>query len=493
MREKLLLIAVTLVTFGATLLGSFHFDDYALLSDRVITAADGWWRAWMPLQTRPLTWFTFWANFQVGGPPVVWHAVNLGLHCACVLAAYSALRRILGGRTAWVAAALFAVHPIAAEPVAYVSARGTLLAALFCLLSLRSWLAGSRWTAVAYFAAALLGKEECAAFPVFLLALHWSVSKDRKELPPIAAMFALSLAAGLRVIWASTQVAGSGVGQSAGITAAGYLSAQGVVILRYLRMLVLPYGFTPDPEITTPGAWVSIVAWLAVGCAAAIALRWSAKARAGFWFLGGLILLAPSSSIFPAADLAADRRMYLPLVAFAACAALWLSQADQRIALALIASLGLISIRQSMIWRTEESLWTEAVRLAPSKIRPRIQLARALPWHRAIVVLEEAKRIAPEDPELASEEGRVHLSAARPELALQAFGRALAMRPGDAKAFNNRGAALLALGQNDAAQSDFEAALRRDPCLLDARRNLRTIGFDDRTKYPWPASCSNAP
>lgn len=502
----MLLVAAALIAFGAVALGSFHFDDYGLLTDPVITSADGWWRAWMPLQTRPLTWFSFWANFSAAGAePLLWHLINLALHAACVFAAYDVLRRLIAGRAAWIAAALFAVHPIATEPVAYIAARGTLLAALFCLVSLGMWVRGRRWLAVTLFGVALLAKEEVAAFPLFVAAFDLSTlgfglprrtagesnaTTRWQARMPMVCMLLLSLAAGLRVIWASKYLAGSGIADAAGVTTVEYFATQGVVVLRYLRMLVVPVGFTPDPEIALRGAAIGALAWSLIAALALVATRWFRKAGAGFWFVGGLILLLPSSSFFPAADLAADRRMYLPLVAFAACISILLVSLGTRIAFALVLSLALISVRQSLVWRTEESLWTEAVRLAPSKTRPRIQLARALPWHRAVAVLEDAKRIAPGDAGLASEEGRIHLSSGRPELALTAFGRALALRPNDPKALNNRGAALLALNQRDAAKADFEAALRRDACLLDARRNLRAMGFDDLKINPWPSSCA---
>ena len=77
-------------------------------------------------------------------------------------------------------------------------------------------------------------------------------------------------------------------------------------------LLVVPYGFTVDPDIRVPPVWLGVLAWIAIAALAVAAWRYRA------WALAGLILLLPSSSIFPAADLAADRRMYLPLFAFAA-------------------------------------------------------------------------------------------------------------------------------------------------------------------------------
>jgi Flp pilus assembly protein TadD len=125
------------------------------------------------------------------------------------------------------------------------------------------------------------------------------------------------------------------------------------------------------------------------------------------------------------------------------------------------------------VWCTERALWQEAVERAPGKVRPKIQLARAVGPPRALELLEQARALAPEDPQIAAEMGRIHLESGRPQDALREFGRALALTPRDPRALNNRGTALLALGQGDAARIDFEWALEIDPCLFEARLNLR--------------------
>jgi protein O-mannosyl-transferase len=478
LRERLLVVVAALAAFGFTAAGSFHFDDYALFSDPSITSPGGWLEVWRPLQTRPLTYFTFWLNYQLGGPgPIGFHVVNLGLHIVSAVLLLAILRRLLPPRVALVAALLFAAHPIQAEAVAYVFARATLLATLLVLASWWCWSEGRPWMALAWFAAALLAKEECAAFPLFLLALWlWGPETGKRlELArksAIACMLALSLAAGLRVIWAAREIPSAGVGSGAGISPFSYLAMQGVAILRYLAMLLVPWGFTVDPDITVAPLWRA-AAWAVVMVAALVALRFR---RAAFWFLAGLILLAPSSSIFPAAGLAADRRMYLPMIAFGVCLAAWI-QGWRREALALIFTLLVaVSIRYSWVWRSESSLWTETVERSPRKVRPRIHLSRALEPARALPLLEEARRIAPANPDVASEQGRVYLELGRPAEALAAFGRALALMPGDASAVNNRGVALQSLGQTEAAKADFERALKLDPCLFNARLNLQRLG-----------------
>lgn len=467
LRNHVILLAAALAAFGGSLAGPFHLDDYSLLTDPALTSPDGWWEVWRPLQTRPLTCFTFWVNVQLGGG---YHAVNLALHLGAVLATFQALKRLIDARAALVGAALFAIHPVQAEAVNYVFGRATLLMTLLCLISLDAWARGRRWLAVAWFAAALAAKEECAAFPLALVVLGLASLRSW----PIAAMLSLSLASGLRVIWATTAIAGAGAGAGAPVTPWDYFAAQGAAILRYLRLLIVPWGFTIDPEIA-PGPFP--LAWLAV-----LAAAWFVRKRR--WLLAGLVLLLPSSSIFPASDLAADRRLYLPLIALAAGVALEL----RRVRPAWLATAGVLlvglSAHRTYVWGSEQRLWTEAVERAPGKLRPRLQLARATGGERAIELVQQARALAPDDPSVPAELGRLQLEAGRPEAALAEFGRALALAPNDPKALNNRGAALAALGQREAARADFERALARDPCLFDALLNLR------RTP---PANCRYTP
>ncbi len=488
MREKLLVVIAALAAFGLTSAGSFHFDDYALFSDPVITAPSGGYEVWRPMQTRPLTYFSYWLNYQAGGAGALgFHLVDLALHLASSLMALAVFRQLLPAPAALIAALLFAVHPIQTESVAYVFARGTVIATLLCLVALWYWLRGKSWIAVLFFAAALLAKEECAAFPLLVIALWMSRSRERRQLAPIATMLLLSLAAGLRVIYVASTLRGSGAALQSGVSPLEYFSVQGAAIVRYLAMLIVPWGYTVDTELAPSPVWRAI-AWLIVAGAVLTAARWGTDLRAGFWFIAGLILLTPSSTIFPAADLAADRRMYLPMVAFSACAALLVYRWPRPALAFIFVALVTVSIRYSTIWLSERSLWSEAVARAPDKVRPRIQLSRALQPEAALTVLDEAQRIAPRNPVVWAEQGKVFLDLGRPAEALAAFGRALALSPGDANALNNRGAALQALGQADAARQDFERSLRADPCLFNARLNLERLGIT-----PPPANCRFTP
>jgi hypothetical protein len=86
------LLVLAFLAFGMGLFGTFILDDYAIFSDPVLTWPSGWWEVWRLGQTRPLTYFTFWLNYQAGGTePLGYHAINLVLHLCAVWLAFQAL------------------------------------------------------------------------------------------------------------------------------------------------------------------------------------------------------------------------------------------------------------------------------------------------------------------------------------------------------------------------------------------------------------------
>lgn len=489
MREKLLLCAAALIAFGGSLGGVFQYDDFSLFSDPAVTSPAGWLDCWRLVQTRPLTWLTFWANYHLGGENAIgYHAVNLALHLAVVLLLWDLLGKLIPPVAALTASAVFAVHPALAEPVNYIFARATVLAALFILLALRAWIADRPWQAAGWYVVAMLAKEECAALPLFLYLMDRSRGQATRW-KHLITMAAAGVTLGLRVVWAASVVPGSQAGAQAGISALRYFAAQGPVVWGYLQRLAIPWGFTPDHDIPRAPLPLAIAAHAGIVTLTVVAAKHLKSLGMGFWFIGGLSLLLPSSSIFPAADLAADRRVYLPMIALSACFGLLLAKLDRRVIVAVVLALAAISIRYTAVWRSPELLWSEAVARAPNKIRPRIQLARASEPARALEILADAQRLAPSDAEVAGEQGRVLLATGRAEEALAAFGRALALDPSDARTLNNRGTALAALGQSGAARADFERALQLDPCLFDARFNLKRMSVVTTA----PSSCRYTP
>jgi tetratricopeptide (TPR) repeat protein len=508
--SRLLLLAAALLPFCGSLQSGFHFDDYAIFATgpdgAALRSPGGWLAVWSLRQTRPLTFLTFWANYRLGGEnPWGYHALNMALHAAAVLLLFEVLRRAAETEALW-SALIFAVHPIQAEAVDYVWARSIVLAAIFTFLAWRDWFDRREWRAVAWFGIALLAKEECAAFPLALLCFPAALGSWKRR-QALLAMCGLSALAAARVVYALAVTPGAPAGAHAGITPWHYFLAQGLVILRYLASLPLLYHFTIDPDVAVPAAWVGLAAWAALIAAAALAWRHSR------WFAAGLVLLLPSSSIFPAEDLAANRRMYLALAAFSVVAmqALrWVESwfvarrmpvdgttATRKVwphniltrhwgigmAGPLIALLVVGSVLSTETWISDASLWREAADAAPGKVRPKIQLARSLPPEGALQILAQARQLAPNDPNVAVETGKVLLTQGNAAAALSEFGRALALDPRDARNYNNRGAALMALGQSDAARQDFRRALEIDPSLGEARANFRRLDQSPANRY----------
>jgi tetratricopeptide (TPR) repeat protein len=438
MRARLLLLAAGLAAFGGSLVAGFHLDDYATFTETLPQAVRG---------PGPLTQLTLWLNYQVAGQePLVYHAFNLLLHLGAVLLAYECLRRLLSPGAALVAAAIFAVHPLQAEAVNYVSARGAMLAALLCFAALLAWLEGQPWLSVIAFAAALAADERCAMFPLVLLFVRSGRGSGGQQRDSIGAMAAA---------W--------------GIHPVSYGLA--LVSLRFLRLLVVPWGFTAYPDVREP-LWMAIAM---AGAIVAVAIWHGRRANAASpltWFLAGMLLLIPNLSTNPAAD----SRMYLPMFAFAAAAGLLLARIPARqVAVAVVLLLTAISVSRTYVWMSEERLWREAVRRAPDRVEPKIQLAKQLRAADALEVLGRARVQAPYNPEIPAEAGKILLDEKQFDGALDELSRAVALNPKNALAFNNRGVALAALGQIPAATADFEHALTLEPDLAEARENLKRL------------------
>jgi len=315
MRARLLLPAAALTAFGGSLVAGFHLDDYAIFSDPLPRAL-GW--------PHPLTHLIDWLNYRVAGQePLGYHAVNLLLHLGAVLLAYECLRRLLPATAAVIAAAIFAVHPLQTEAVDYVAARGVTIAAVLCFAALLAWIEGQPWVAVAAFGAALLADERCALFPLVLLmvrpAEHGPNASGQgsaggtacatqadsvfpvvgQPVPPASLLLpvALSLALATAVLLR--------------VHMENYAFA--LVGLRFLRLFVVPWGFTIAPDIHEP-LWLAIAAVVAVVAVAVWRRRQLSVHSEWTWLLAGLLLLIPGFSANPATD----PRAYLPLFAFAA-------------------------------------------------------------------------------------------------------------------------------------------------------------------------------
>jgi Tfp pilus assembly protein PilF len=308
----------------------------------------------------------------------------------------------------------------------------------------------------------------------------------RTVVPPLAAMAVVAAFFALRVAYAArvTPDAGALVGQGV-LAPLAYLQAQGRVLWLYVRLLVFPAGLNFDHEIAVPQGVdpFGLAGLLAMAAIAAACLFWSRREPILFFPLGALILLAPTSSIAPLGDLAAERRMLLPMLCLAPLAGVVADRVfpQRRLAFALIVAavlLTAITYRRAQVWQDAERLWTETVEQSPSKARPKLHLARALDEQGAIAdprqetLLREATSAEPRSAGAWGELGLFLLRRQQTQQAAAALRAAYDLAPDDPSMAANLGAALAAQGQLVSAEDLFRRALTLNPCHFDARNNL---------------------
>jgi hypothetical protein len=386
--------------------GLLNWDDNRFLTDNPLFRGSSWGYAWAALSQiqfeayQPLHLLSYlpdrwlWPDDALG-----FHVVNLALFCASALIVWRLALRRASVLAATCATLLFALHPLAVEPVMWVTARKDLLALLFMLLALsledRDY--RPRAVPVALGVAAMLTKSAMVSFPVVLIAwLVWM-----RQMPWRAALRG-SLPYGLPAVAAAITVAV--IWHAHGMIApAGQLrvldvpAAFGV----YAARIVVPIDLSPMYDEHAP-------ALAALGFGIAVAALAIARRRvpAPAWFVGCafVAVLAPVSNVVPILRFA--DRYTLPVLALAVPAlALLLDVAKLRrglvgLAVLAAAAAGWASSRQAEVWHDSIALWTQATRAQPDSLLAHIKLGETLrdsnEYGPAIDEYRTAIRLAPD-------------------------------------------------------------------------------------------------
>jgi tetratricopeptide (TPR) repeat protein len=194
----LFLLAV-LVYYQAFHAGFIWDDDQLLTSNAQVQSTMGWWTLWTSPQTAdyfPLTSSTLWLEWHLWGMnPMGYHVMNVLFHATVVVLTWQVLKRLrIPG--AWLAAALFAAHPVSVESVAWISERKNTVSQIFFLLSIIQYVRyqekGSAWryaAAVFCFFLSLTAKTAVVMLPFILLILSWW---RKPQLEPLRESYALS-------------------------------------------------------------------------------------------------------------------------------------------------------------------------------------------------------------------------------------------------------------------------------------------------------------
>src|SRR5881227_3357273 len=214
----LLLTAVTILAYRPAWHGGFLWDDDAYVTNNeLLTAPDGLQRIWFsfesPSQYFPLVYTTFWIERALWGlNPVGYHVVNVLLHVVNALLVWRLLAR-LKVPGAWLAGAIFALHPVQVESVAWITERKNVLMGFFFLLTLLAWIAfvdgrtKRPWLfyvlALTLCLLALSAKTTACILAVALFLILWLQKKRIRweRIFQIIPFFVLGIASGLLAIW----------------------------------------------------------------------------------------------------------------------------------------------------------------------------------------------------------------------------------------------------------------------------------------------------
>jgi tetratricopeptide (TPR) repeat protein len=521
-----LLAAVTLAVYARTWwYGALSFDDTTYVVDNYhvttgLTARNIVWSFTSIYDANwiPLTWLSLMLDHDMyQGRPQGYHVTNTLLHAACAVLLFLALAQATGNelRSAFVAA-LFALHPLHVESVAWIAERKDVLSIFFGLLSLWAYVlyatAGKwSWLALAFLALAfsLMAKQTLVTLPfVFLLLDFWPLGRMRfARLEAATAEPTTGRPASLsRLIWEKVHFLALIAGFSAVVVFAQAHGGAVVALPFHIRLMnaVLVYGiylwetvfpfnltvYYPHPGFRLGLAPV-IVAFSCLLAVTAIAVfcrrRFPYLFVGWFWYLGTLVPMIGIVQV--GGQQMADRYTYFPLIGIF-LAATWLvanwalvKQLGPRFlpatAVAIAALFAAISFHQLGYWYDTVTLLTHTVAIMPEHPTPHEYLGGAYLYAgqpaKALPELETAIRLAPPYAPLQNKLAEALEKVGRQNEALEHFQSSLAIDEKSAQTHNDFAVLLMDLHQDPLAKRHLDRALELDPNLANAQSNMSLL------------------
>lgn len=503
----LALAVVTALAYTPVLRAGFVWDDdFMVTQNPRLRSWQGlseiWFSPGATLQYYPMTFTAWWVQYQLWGlAPLGYHVVNVLLHAANSAVLWLVLRR-LGIAGAWMAAAVFAVHPVHVESVAWISELKNVLSGflyLLAALAYLTWALGERAAPHLYAlallccAGALLSKTVTCTLPVALFLIVWwrrgrLVPSDVVALLPFVVV---SGAAALHAAWLERHYVGA-AGDEWVLTFADRCLIAGRALWFYAAKIVWPanLSFIYERWTLDPQDWrqwvfpVSAVA--ALGTLAALR-RWSALVAVLFFVVTvspalGFVDFYPMRFSF-----VADHFQYLAsiglitlLVSLVAVGSGRLPPVARCALIALVvASLAHVAARQARVYETAETLWRATIAQSPSAWMAHNNLGLVLYESGRLPEAEDSfrttLRLRPGYPEAIYNLGNVLAGRGLLREAAEQYEAALRIDDRFARVHNNLGNVRVLLGEVEEGRRHYERALALDPDYADARRNLAIL------------------
>ena len=505
--QALLLGFLAAACFLPALQAGFVWDDVILVSETVIHEWSGLWNIWFsPADIKkeghywPVVYSSFWLEHKLWGlDPLGYHAVNLVLHVVNVLLIWLLLLR-LAVPGAWFVAAIFAVHPLHVESVAWVIERKDVLSALFYLGAALTWIRyvnaphpGRYVLALGLFTAGMLSKSIVVTLPAALLIWHWwqagrVTRTDLIRLAPFFVVAAIITAVDLSFYTSREPLLlGYSLADRALIAARALWFYFGKLLWPTDLSVIYPLW---EIESSDPVAWAYVL-----GASALAALLWFGRRRWGRGPLAGALFYAVTlSPVLGFVDFGymqfsfvADRFQYLAglgllavLVGSATCGVRRLRPALRRVAagvfVVVLALLGMLTWRQAGIYRDSVTFFSHIIELNPHARDAHLNLVGPLAdagrHEEALTVARTAVEKRPDNPDAYSNLGRVLLRMERPDEAEEAIGTALQLKPRHRNANQHLGEVLRNQGRYDEAVEAYRRTIEIDAGLVPAYAGL---------------------
>jgi tetratricopeptide (TPR) repeat protein len=516
----------------------YIWDDDAHVTKPALRSLHGLWRIWFELgatqQYYPLLHSAFWIEQRIFGDPATgYHLVNIALHALNAVLLGRILRRL---RLPWayLAAGIFALHPVMVESVAWITELKNTMSGMFYFGAALVYLRfdedrQKRWYALALglFVLGLFSKTVTATLPGALLIVFWwrrGQLSWRRDVTPLLPLLAVGAAAGLLTAWVERNLIGA-AGAPFAFTFVERGLIAGRVIVFYLGKLVWPAELIfiyPRWAVSQAAAWQYL---FPAGVALVLAGLWALRRRSrgplagALYFIGTLFPVLGFFNVFPFLfSFVADHFQYLASIGVIVTAAAgweWVRRWFGRptagvLGLGLLAVLGGLTWRQSRMYREAEPLYRTTIAKNPGSWLAHNNLGAVLAYTgrleeavgqyeealrlnsgvsllhnnygfvlfrlgrvpEAIHQYEEALRLRPDDFEVRGRLGDALFQQDRAREAVICYEAALRLKPDDAVVQNNLGNALLKLGRVPEAFTHLQAAVHTDPAYASARTNL---------------------
>ena len=515
----LLLIAILVLAYApATNFPFVNFDDNEYVTDVPQIQQGLTWDSFMWAMTtmeaafwHPLTWLSHILDYQLFGlNPAGHHLTNLLLHLANVLLLFGVLHQMTGAvwRSALVAA-LFALHPLNVESVAWVAERKNVLSTLFWLLAMAAYVGYVKkpvWQRyvgmMGIFVLGLMAKPMLVTLPCVLLLLdYWPLGRLGKEwkelgqrLPRLVVeklpLFIPVAAASLLAIHAQSQAGAlpSWEGLPLGTRVANAVLSYGL----YLKKMVWPTDlavFYPHPgnswEIGSLALAVLLLGGISLG------VGWQGRnyrylVVGWLWYVGTLF---PVSGLIQVGSHAmADRYAYVPLMGLFIMLVWGVAEIGDRVRLRrewLVGAVLCLLVALTVLTRVQLSYWKSTTRLFEHALLVTsnnhlahnalsVEYMEEKEYGKAIEHLAQALIMYPRYADAHSNLGLALARQGRLEDAKHHYLQAIQIAPNSYAAHNNLGLTLLTTEQVDEAIDHFSRALAINPYYAEAHNNMGT-------------------